>query len=212
MKNKLILFALAITLVIWYQLTKAETEFELPIFTPADLRPTLVHPSLIGNTTHEIPQFSFTNQFGDELSSKDVENKIYVANFFFTSCPSICIDLTNNLKIVQNAFDKEIVILSHSVDPEIDTVERLMKYQEINEIDGSNWFLLRGNIDEIIKMAQLGYFAIASVDSHIENSLIHTENIVLIDDQQRIRGVYNGTSELEMNYLIDDINKLLISN
>jgi len=212
MKNKLILFALAITLVIWYQLTKAETEFELPIFTPADLRPTLVHPSLIGNTTHELPQFSFTNQFGDELSSKDVENKIYVANFFFTSCPSICIDLTNNLKIVQNAFDKEIVILSHSVDPEIDTVERLMKYQEINEIDGSNWFLLRGNIDEIIKMAQLGYFAIASVDSHIENSLIHTENIVLIDDQQRIRGVYNGTSELEMNYLIDDINKLLISN
>tara|TARA_B100000579_G_C22588188_1_gene736774 strand:+ start:158 stop:796 length:639 start_codon:yes stop_codon:yes gene_type:complete len=212
MKNKLILFALAIILVIWYQLTKAETEFELPVFTPADLRPTLVHPSLIGNTTHEIPQFSFTNQFGDELSSKDVENKIYVANFFFTSCPSICIDLTNNLKIVQNAFDKEIVILSHSVDPEIDTVERLMKYQEINEIDGSNWFLLRGNIDEIIKMAQLGYFAIASVDSHIENSLIHTENIVLIDDQQRIRGVYNGTSELEMNYLIDDINKLLISN
>ncbi len=212
MKNKLILFVISISIIIWYQLTKVESEFELPVFTPADLRPTLVHPSLIGNTTHEIPQFSFTNQFGDELSSKDVENKIYVANFFFTSCPSICIDLTNNLKIVQNAFDKEIVILSHSVDPEIDTVERLMKYQEINEIDGSNWFLLRGNIDEIIKMAQLGYFAIASVDNHIENSLIHTENIVLIDYQQRIRGVYNGTSELEMSYLIDDINKLLISN
>ena len=212
MKNKLILFVIAISIIIWDQLTKVESEFELPVFTPADLRPTLVHPSLIGNTTHEIPNFSFTNQFGDELSSKDVDNKIYVANFFFTSCPSICIDLTNNLKIVQNAFDKEIVILSHSVDPEIDTVERLMKYQEINEIDGSNWFLLRGNIDEIIKMAQLGYFAIASVDNHIENSLIHTENIVLIDYQQRIRGVYNGTSELEMSYLIDDINKLLISN
>ena len=209
MKNKLILFVISISIIIWYQLTKVESEFELPVFTPADLRPTLVHPSLIGNTTHEIPQFSFTNQFGDELSSKDVENKIYVANFFFTSCPSICIDLTNNLKIVQNAFDKEIVILSHSVDPEIDTVERLMKYQEINEIDGSNWFLLRGNIDEIIKMAQLGYFAIASVDNHVENSLIHTENIVLVDAKQRIRGVYNGTSELEMSYLIDDIKRLL---
>lgn len=209
MKNKLILFVIAISIIIWYQKTKVESEFELPVFTPADLRPTLVHPSLIGNTTHEIPNFSFTNQFGDELSSKDVENKIYVANFFFTSCPSICIDLTNNLKIVQNAFDKEIMILSHSVDPEIDTVERLMKYQEINEIDGSNWFLLRGNIDEIIKMAQLGYFAIASVDNHIENSLIHTENIVLVDTKQRIRGVYNGTSELEMSYLIDDIKRLL---
>ena len=209
MKNKLILFVIAISIIIWYQKTKVESEFELPVFTPADLRPTLVHPSLIGNTTHEIPNFSFTNQFGDELSSKDVENKIYVANFFFTSCPSICIDLTNNLKIVQNAFDKEIIILSHSVDPEIDTVERLIKYQEINEIDGSNWFLLRGNIDEIIKMAQLGYFAIASVDNHIENSLIHTENIVLVDTKQRIRGVYNGTSELEMSYLIDDIKRLL---
>ena len=212
MKNKLILLVIAITLLLWYQLTKVEGEFELPIFTPADLRPTLVHPSLIGKTTHEIPNFSFTNQFGNIVSHEDVQNKVYVANFFFTSCPSICIDLTNNLKIVQNAFDNEILILSHSVDPEIDTVERLMKYQIINEINGSNWFLLRGNIDEIIKMAQLGYFAIASIDNHVENSLIHTENIVLVDDQQRIRGVYNGTSELEMSYLIDDINKLLNIN
>ena len=209
MKNKLILLLIAITLLLWYQLTKVEGEFELPIFTPADLRPTLVHPSLIGKTTHKIPNFSFTNQFGNIVSHEDVQNKVYVANFFFTSCPSICIDLTNNLKIVQNAFDNEILILSHSVDPEIDTVERLMKYQIINEINGSNWFLLRGNIDEIIKMAQLGYFAIASIDNHVENSLIHTENIVLVDDQQRIRGVYNGTSELEMSYLIDDIKRLL---
>ena len=209
MKNKLILLLIAITLLLWYQLTKVEGEFELPIFTPADLRPTLVHPSLIGKTTHKIPNFSFTNQFGNIVSHEDVQNKVYVANFFFTSCPSICIDLTNNLKIVQNAFDNEILILSHSVDPEIDTVERLMKYQKINEINGSNWFLLRGNIDEIIKMAQLGYFAIASIDNHVENSLIHTENIVLVDDQQRIRGVYNGTSELEMSYLIDDIKRLL---
>ena len=209
MKNKLILLVIAITLLLWYQLTKVEGEFELPIFTPADLRPTLVHPNLIGKTTHEIPNFSFTNQFGNIVSHEDVQNKVYVANFFFTSCPSICIDLTNNLKIVQNAFDNEILILSHSVDPEIDTVERLMKYQIINEINGSNWFLLRGNIDEIIKMAQLGYFAIASIDNHVENSLIHTENIVLVDDQQRIRGVYNGTSELEMSYLIDDIKRLL---
>ncbi len=212
MKNKLILFALATTLLLWYQLTKVEDEFELPIFTPSDLRPTLVHPSLVGKTTHVIPNFSFTNQFGDEVSNEDVKNKLYVANFFFTSCPSICIELTNNLKIVQNAFDDEIIILSHSVDPEIDTVERLMKYQEINEIDGNNWYLLRGDINEIIKMAQLGYFAIAYVDSHVENSLIHTENIVLVDNQQRIRGVYNGTSELEMSYLIDDINKLLLIN
>ena len=165
MKNKLILFVLAATLLIWYQLTKVEDEFELPIFTPADLRPTLVHPSLIGKTTHEIPNFSFTNQFGDKVSNEDVQDKLYVANFFFTSCPSICIDLTNNLKIVQNAFDDEIIILSHSVDPEIDTVERLMKYQEINEINGNNWFLLRGDIDEIIKMIASAFSRFTSTDS-----------------------------------------------
>jgi len=210
MKNKLILFAMLVLTILWYQLTKADSEFELPIFTPADLRPTLVHPSLVGKTTHTIPEFSFTNQYGDNISQEDVQNKIYIANFFFTSCPSICIDLTNNLKIVQDAFkEDEIIILSHSVDPEVDTISRLMKYQNINQIDGKNWFLLRGEIEEVIKMAQLGYFAIASVENHVENSLIHTENIVLIDSSQRIRGIYNGTSELEMNYLIDDIKKLL---
>jgi len=210
MKNKLILFVMLVLTILWYQLTKADSEFELPIFTPADLRPTLVHPSLVGKTTHTIPEFSFTNQYGNNISQEDVQNKIYIANFFFTSCPSICIDLTNNLKIVQDAFkEDEIIILSHSVDPEVDTVSRLMKYQNINQIDGKNWFLLRGEIEEVIKMAQLGYFAIASVENHVENSLIHTENIVLIDSSQRIRGIYNGTSELEMNYLIDDIKKLL---
>ena len=210
MKNKLILFAIFILTIFWYQLTKADSEFELPVFTPADLRPTLVHPSLIGKTTHIIPEFSFTNQYGDNITQENVKNKIYIANFFFTSCPSICIDLTNNLKIVQDAFKEgEIIILSHSVDPEVDTISRLMKYQNINQINGKNWFLLRGKMEEIIKMAQLGYFAIASVENHVENSLIHTENIILIDSSQRIRGIYNGTSELEMNYLIDDIKKLL---
>ena len=210
MKNKLILFAIFILTIFWYQLTKADSEFELPVFTPADLRPTLVHPSLIGKTTHIIPEFSFTNQYGDNITQENVQNKIYIANFFFTSCPSICIDLTNNLKIVQDAFEEDqIIILSHSVDPEVDTISRLMKYQNTLLIDELDQESVRGDINEIIKMAQLGYFAIASVDNHVENSLIHTENIVLIDSSQRIRGIYNGTSELEMNYLIDDIKKLL---
>ena len=190
MKNKLILFAIFILTIFWYQLTKADSEFELPVFTPADLRPTLVHPSLIGKTTHIIPEFSFTNQYGDNITQENVQNKIYIANFFFTSCPSICIDLTNNLKIVQDAFEEgEIIILSHSVDPEVDTISRLMKYQNINQINGKNWFLLRGKMEEIIKMAQLGYFAIASVENHVENSLIHTENITLIDNKSKIRGI-----------------------
>lgn len=210
MKKKLILLLVGIFLIYWYQLSKVDDEFQLPIFTPSDLRPTLVHPDLVGKTTHEIPNFSFTNQNGDIVNQASVRNKIYIANFFFTSCPSICIDLTKNLKLVQNAFDPEdIIILSHSVDPQIDSVERLKKYEELNDINGKNWFFLRGDINEVIKMAQLGYFAIASVDNHIENSLIHTENIVLVDEESKIRGVYNGTSQLEMSYLISDVNKLL---
>ena len=210
MKKKLILLIISVFLILWYQLSKVDDEFQLPIFTPSDLRSTLVHPSLVGKTTHEIPNFSFVNQNGNIINQESVKNKLYIANFFFTSCPSICIDLTKNLKLVQDAFDaNDILILSHSVDPKIDSVERLKKYEEINDINGKNWFFLRGNINEIIKMAQLGYFAIASIDNHIENSLIHTENIVLVDSESRIRGVYNGTSQLEMSYLISDINKLL---
>ena len=210
MKKKLILLIISVFLILWYQLSKVDDEFQLPIFTPSDLRSTLVHPSLVGKTTHEIPNFSFVNQNGDIINQESVNNRIYIANFFFTSCPSICIDLTKNLKLVQDAFDaNDILILSHSVDPKIDSIERLKKYEEINDINGKNWFFLRGDINEIIKMAQLGYFAIASIDNHIENSLIHTENIVLVDSESRIRGVYNGTSQLEMSYLISDINKLL---
>ena len=210
MKKKLILLLVGIFLIYWYQVSKVDDEFQLPIFTPSDLRQTLVHPDLVGKTTHEIPNFSFTNQNGNIVNQASVRNKIYIANFFFTSCPSICIDLTKNLKLVQNAFDPEdIIILSHSVDPQIDSVDRLKKYEELNDINGKNWFFLRGDINEVIKMAQLGYFAIASVDNHIENSLIHTENIVLVDKESKIRGVYNGTSQLEMSYLISDVNKLL---
>ena len=210
MKKKLILLIISVFLILWYQLSKVDDEFQLPSFTPSDLRSTLVHPSLVGKTTHEIPNFSFVNQNGNIINQESVNNRIYIANFFFTSCPSICIDLTKNLKLVQDAFDaNDILILSHSVDPKIDSVERLKKYEEINDINGKNWFFLRGDINEIIKMAQLGYFAIASIDNHIENSLIHTENIVLVDSESRIRGVYNGTSQLEMSYLISDINKLL---
>ena len=116
MKKKLILLVISIFLIIWYQLSRAGKEFQLPIFTPSDLRSTLVHPSLVGKTTHEIPDFSFINQNGETITQESVKNKIYVANFFFTSCPSICIDLTKNLKLVQDAFDvNDILILSHSV-------------------------------------------------------------------------------------------------
>ena len=211
MKKKLILFLLICVPVLWYLSIPKEQEFVLPIFTPSDLRSNLVHSSLIGKTEHVVPNFSFIDQNGNIVSEKTVENKIYIVDFFFTSCPSICIDLTNNLKEVQNVFEEndDVLILSHSVDPKVDDIERLQKYASINNINNEKWFLLTGPIEETIRMAQLGYFAIASFVNHDENSLIHTENVILIDKNRQIRGIYNGTSTLEINYLIDDINKLL---
>ena len=211
MKKKLILFLSICFPVLWYLSIPKEQEFVLPIFTPSDLRSNLVHPSLIGKTEHVVPNFSFIDQNGNIVSEKTVENKIYIVDFFFTSCPSICIDLTNNIKEVQSVFEEndDVLILSHSVDPKVDNIERLQKYASINNINNEKWFLLTGPIEETIRMAQLGYFAIASIANHDENSLIHTENVILIDRNRQIRGIYNGTSSLEISYLIDDINKLL---
>ena len=211
MKKKLILFLLICFPVLWYFSIPKEQEFVLPIFTPSDLRSNLVHPSLVGKKEHIVPNFSFIDQNGNIVSEKTVENKIYIVDFFFTSCPSICIDLTNNIKEVQSVFEEndDVLILSHSVDPKVDNIERLQKYASINNINNEKWFLLTGPIEETIRMAQLGYFAIASIANHDENSLIHTENVILIDKNRQIRGIYNGTSSLEISYLIDDINKLL---
>ena len=211
MKKKLILFIIIGLVMTWYALTPKEEEFTLPIFTPSDLRSNLVHPSLAGKTEHTVPDFSFIDQNGKTVSQKTVEDKIYVVDFFFTSCPSICIDLTNNLKEVQKTFidNDDVLILSHSVDPKTDNIDRLKKYAAINNINNKKWFLLTGQIEETIRMAQLGYFAIASIPNHEDNSLIHTENIILVDKNRKIRGIYNGTSALEIRYLIDDINKLL---
>ena len=211
MKKKLILLLLICCTILWYFAIPKEEEFVLPIFTPSDLRSNLVHPSLVGKTEHIVPDFSFIDQNGNTVTESTVNNKIYIVDFFFTSCPSICIDLTNNLKEVQSTFinNDDVLILSHSVDPKVDNVERLQKYASINNIKNEKWFLLTGPIEETIRMAQLGYFAIASVPNHDENSLIHTENVILIDRNRQIRGIYNGTSSLEISYLIDDINKLL---
>ena len=145
MKKKLILFITICFLGLWYFIIPKEEKFILPIFTPSDLRSNLVHPSLVGKTEHTVPDFSFIDQNGNTINQETVHNKIYVVDFFFTSCPSICIDLTNNLKEVQSAFidNDDVLILSHSVDPKIDDIERLKKYAGINNIDDKKSLLFQ---------------------------------------------------------------------
>ena len=162
--------------------------------------------------THTISKFSFQNQNGTRITEKDIEGKAHVANFIFTSCGSICPVLTKHMKEVQKAFkDKpSVVILSYSVTPWIDSVPVLKRYAKSNEITSPNWHLLTGDKNEIYTLARKSYFAEEDLGFTKDNSnFLHTEHVLLIDSKKRIRGIYNGTLQLENEQLIKDINKLL---
>jgi protein SCO1/2 len=161
---------------------------------------------------HTIGSFSMTDQHGKQITQKDVEGKIHVANFIFTSCGSICPVMTSNLKPVQNSFmnNPDVVILSYSVTPWIDSVAKLKIYADKNDITSPNWHLLTGNKGEIYNLARQSYFAEEDLGfSKDSTDFLHTEHILLIDRGKRIRGIYNGTLPLETEQLIKDINELL---
>ncbi len=162
-------------------------------------------------TIHTIPPFSFFNQNGDTITNKAFDGKIYVANFFFTTCPGICKKLTNNLSLVQKAFEKddEVLLISHSVMPETDKVAKLKVYAIENKIIDNKWHLITGNKESIYNIARQGYFADEDLGKQLTaNDFLHTENVLLIDKLKRIRGIYKGISALEMDNLIADINRL----
>nr|WP_299383419.1 SCO family protein [Allomuricauda sp.] len=160
---------------------------------------------------HKIPAFSFTNQLGQEVTQKTFAGKIYVADFFFTICPGICPKLTKNMGLLQETYknDPDIGLLSHTVMPEVDTVDRLAAYAEENEISLPQWNLVTGNKDSLYQVARKGYFADYDLkDKTDSDDFIHTENFILVDGEGYIRGVYNGTLELEVKRLIRHIEIL----
>ena len=190
------------------QLNKERLPFyNTPDFTPQWISITDKKYSSI----HTIAPFSFFNQNGANITNKNVEGKICVANFFFTTCTSICPKMMNNLKKVQQAFlnNKDVAILSHSVLPETDSVQRLSSYARQFHVNSDQWWLLTGNKDEIYQMARKSYFADEETGyNKSSHEFLHTENCVLVDQKGRIRGVYNATLELEMNKLIEHIKIL----
>ncbi len=160
---------------------------------------------------HTIPDFSFTNQDGATINKRFYKGKIYVADFFFVSCPGICPKLTKNMGLLQEMFrdDKEVLLLSHTVMPWKDSVPELKKYAIENNIDSKKWNLVTGNKEEIYDLARTAYFADEDfVKTQDESAFIHTENFILIDKKGRIRGVYNGTLELETKRLMKHIEML----
>ncbi len=196
-----------IVLFLFYDAIKPEKK--LPIFQPA-----MVNFELVDSTMqhvkryHRISSFSLKNQNGETITEKNYENKIYVADFFFTTCPGICIDMTRNmLKIQKKTINNpNIMLLSFSVTPKIDSVAQLKKYALEKGINDSKWNLLTGDKKQIYKLARESYFVVKEGQGN--NSMIHTENFVLIDPDKRIRGFYDGTNDEEIQVLINDIDIL----
>ncbi|OBX24242.1 MULTISPECIES: SCO family protein [Bizionia] len=160
---------------------------------------------------HKVPSFSLTNQNGETITDKTFANKIYVTDFFFTSCPGICPKMTANMAVLQEAFkeDSEILLLSHSVTPETDSVPVLKTYAQEKGVDDNKWHLVTGPRSEIYSLGRNTYFVEEDLgEIKTDDDFLHTENFVLVDKNSHIRGIYNGLNKTSVNQLIADIKTL----
>ena len=172
-------------------------EKTLPIYSPRDINPELVDSTVqhIGND-HKIADFAFTNQNRKIITQKDYDNTIYVADFFFTTCPTICPKMTDNMVWLQNQLknNPEVKLLSFSVTPDIDTPEVLKKYALEKRVDDSRWNLVTGDKKDIYYLARKSYLAVKTGKPEELYDMVHTENFILVDKNKRIRGFYDGTN------------------
>ena len=204
-----VLFSI-VTVSLFYNALKPQKT--LPIYNPADVNPELVDSTVqYVAKYHTIADFSFTNQNGKTITQKDYEGKIYVADFFFTTCGSICPIMTTNMIDVQKAFanNPKVMILSHTVTPEIDSVPVLKKYALEKGVIDSKWNLVTGDKKDIYRMARKSYLAVKLGKPEELYDMVHTENFVLVDAERRVRGFYDGTKKEEVKKLIEDIQWLL---
>ena len=184
----------------------------LPFYDEATFTPHWISPNDRElDSFHRISPFSLTNQEGDLVTEKSFRDKIYVVDFFFTICPGICPKMTTNMMLLQDKFinDDEILLLSHSVNPEQDSVPVLKRYAEENGILSHKWHLVTGTQQEIYTLGRQDYFVEEDLGLTKENDdFLHTENFVLIDKNRHIRGIYNGLNKAAINQLIADIGTL----
>ena len=183
----------------------------LPYYNEASFTPKwIATKSAILKSFHKIPYFSLTNQDGKNITHKTFEEKIYVANFFFTTCPGICPRMTTNMDIIQQEFikDTSVLLLSHSVTPTIDSVAQLKKYALDKNIS-KNWHLVTGDKKEIYNLGRQAYFVEEDLGTPKGiDDFLHTENFVLVDKNKHIRGIYNGLNRNAVQQLIADIKTL----
>ncbi|MDO5608195.1 MAG: SCO family protein [Capnocytophaga sp.] len=199
----------AIILGLFYNALKPTPK--LPIYQPA-----MVHHELVDSTLqhvkkyHSIAPFALLNQNGDTVTLRTYENKIYIADFFFTTCPTICPTMTRNMAKIQEVIkdDPSVMLLSHTVTPEIDSVAVLKQYALKNGVIDHKWNLVTGDKKQLYDLARKSYLVVKDDGFGNPYDMIHTENFVLVDQRNRIRGYYDGTNDEEIKKLLADLHIL----
>ncbi len=206
----IVLFVLsAIIISIIYSILKPNKV--LPVYEPD-----MVNTELVDSTVqyirkyHKIADFKLTNQNGEEITEQNYKDKIYVADFFFTTCQTICPIMTDHMKEIQDRLreDKDVLLLSHSVTPQIDSVARLKRYAIEKGVDDTKWNLVTGDKKQIYDLARKSYLAAKSDGDGGPYDMVHTENFILVDKKKHIRGFYDGTNPKDIDRLLEDIDIL----
>lgn len=201
----------AMTLLLACQKPSSTTD-ALPFYTTADFTPHWIDKNSTAiDTLHRIAPFVLVNQNGDTITEKNFAGKIYVADFIFTSCGGICPTMTGNMSKVQEKFkaDPEVLFLSHSVTPDLDSVAVLQNYAKLNGLISGKWHAVTGTRQMIYDLARRSYFADEDLgEPRDENEFLHTENFFLVDRKGHLRGLYNGVMPTEIERLIEDIKIL----
>ena len=212
-KYKVFILSIAVVsiaaILMFYNVLKPEEK--LPIY-----QPNMVSFQLVDSTVqhvkrfHKIKDFSLVNQNGEKITNENYRDKIYIADFFFTTCQGICPIMKENMIILQDKYkdDDQVYLLSHTVTPEIDTKEVLKKYSLEKGVIDSKWNLVTGDKKQIYNLARKSYLVAEDIEESKLFEMIHTENFVLVDPERRIRGFYDGTDQESMNALIYDIKVL----
>jgi protein SCO1/2 len=183
----------------------------LPIYQPAMVSTELVDSTIqYQKKYHKIADFKLINQNGKTVTQDDYKDKIYVADFFFTTCQTICPIMTNHMVQIQKALinDDDVLLLSHTVTPKIDTVAQLKRYALEKGVNDAKWNLVTGDKKQIYELARKSYLAVKDFGDGGDFDMIHTENFMLIDKKRQIRGFYDGTNAEDIDKLLEDIEIL----
>ena len=211
LKSRMLIVSFIISIGFLFVYPQLKKDPKLKIYQPADVNPKLVDESVeLNNKDHRVSEFELYSQNGDTFRLDDVDGKIYVTDFFFTTCGNICPKMTTQMKGLHDYYmdDEDVMFVSHTVYPEMDSIEVLKAYADKYEIDSDKWVLLTGSKKEIYSLARKSYFAVLTEGDGGERDFVHTENFMLMDKQQRIRGYYDGTLVNEMERLKKDIEIL----